>query len=106
MTTKIDGFPSSGPRPIASGAAVKSAYGATGTSSGTPVAGVAADDRVQLTGDAVNLQQYEKALASVPDTNVAKVQQLRAKVAEGSYQPNPAAIAARLARFEFDLSAA
>lgn len=104
MTVKIETFPASGARPIASGTAVKSSNAVAGDSSGTAVSAVSANDRVQLTGDAVNLQQFEKALAAVPRTDASKVERLRAAVDNGSYQPNPAAIAAKLARFEYAMA--
>lgn len=104
MTVKIETFSASGARPVASGSAAKSAAAVAGDSSSASVAAVSANDRVQLTGDAVNLQQFEKALAAVPRTDAGKVERLRAAVDNGSYQPNPAAIAAKLARFEYAMA--
>ncbi len=104
MTVKIETFPASGARPVASGGPAKSASAVAGDSGGAAVSAVSANDRVQLTGDAVNLQQFEKALAAVPRTDAGKVERLRAAIDNGSYQPNPAAIAAKLARFEWSLA--
>lgn len=104
MTVKIETFPASGVRPIASGAAVKSSNTVAGDSSSAAVSAVGASDRVQLTGDAVNLQQFEKTLAAVPRSDAGKVERLRTAIDNGSYQPNPAAIAARLARFEYAMA--
>lgn len=104
MTVKIDNFSAGGPRPVTSSGAAKSANAVAGDSSSASVSAVSANDRVQLTGDAVNLQQFEKALASVPRTDAGKVEKLRAAIDSGSYQPNPAAIAAKLARFEYAMA--
>lgn len=104
MTVKIETSSPGGPRPVAGGSAAKSAAAVAGDSSSATVAATPASDRVQLTGDAVNLQQYEKALAAVPRTDAGKVERLRAAVDNGSYQPNPAAIAAKLARFEYAMA--
>ncbi|WP_022975796.1 flagellar biosynthesis anti-sigma factor FlgM [Nevskia ramosa] len=104
MTVKIETFPASGARPVASSGPAKSANAIAGESSSGAVSAVSANDRVQLTGDAVNLQQFEKALAAVPRTDAGKVERLRAAVDNGSYQPNPAAIAAKLARFEYAMA--
>ncbi|WP_295679337.1 flagellar biosynthesis anti-sigma factor FlgM [uncultured Nevskia sp.] len=104
MTVKIETFPASSARPVACNGAAKSASAVAGDSSSSAVSAVGGTDRVQLTGDAVNLQQFEKALAAVPRTDASKVERLRAAVDNGSYQPNPAAIAAKLARFEYAMA--
>lgn len=103
MTVKIESFPAGGPRPVGS-TPVKSASTVAGDSGGGAVAAVSGNDRVQLTGDAVNLQQFEKALAVVPRTDAGKVERLRTAIGDGSYRPDPAAIAARLARFEWSMA--
>jgi len=104
MTVKIENFSAGGPRPTTSGTPAKSASAVAGDSGGASVTAAAASDRVQLTGDAVNLQQYEKALAAVPKADASKVEKLRAAIDSGRYQPNPAAIAAKLARFEYAMA--
>lgn len=87
-------------------AAPKSSAGVSGNSGSSPVAASPASDRVLLTGDALNRQQIDDALATVPKVDAGRVERLRAAVADGSYTPNPALIAAKLARFEWDLAPA
>jgi len=102
MSIKID-LP--GPSPLRP-AAPKSAAGVAGNSGSQPVSASAAGDRVQLTGDALNRQQIDEALAAVPRTDSGRVERLRAAIDNGSYTPNPATIAAKLARLEWDLAPA
>lgn len=103
MSIKID-LPGSNPlRPTA---AVKSSSSLAGNSGGQPVSSAAAGDRIRLTGDALDRQQIDQALAAVPKVDAGRVERLRASLADGSYQPNPASIAAKLARLEWDLAPA
>ena len=76
---------------------------ATGTSPSAPLAAVAATDTVRLTGDAVNLHQLDKTLASIPVVDQGRVAAIKQALAEGSYQLDPAAIADRLGHFEWQL---
>lgn len=76
---------------------------ATGASSSAPVAAVAATDTVRLTGDAVNLHQLDKTLASIPVVDQGRVAAIKQALAEGSYKLDPAAIADRLGHFEWQL---
>lgn len=101
MSLKID--PSGNPivRPAS---AAKSASGAAGTSSNQPVSAAAAGDQLRLTGDAVGRQQLDQALAAIPDVDTGRVERLKAALADGSYTPNPATIAAKFARIEWDLA--
>ncbi|WP_439640666.1 flagellar biosynthesis anti-sigma factor FlgM [Nevskia sp.] len=103
MSIKID-LPGSNPlRPTAP---AKSSAGVSGTSSSQPVAATGAGDRVQLTGDAVSRQQIDQALAAVPKIDASRVERLKSALASGSYIPNPASIAAKFARMEWDLNPA
>jgi len=102
MSIKID-LP--GPSPLRP-AAPKSAAGVAGNSGSQPVSASTASDRVLLTGDALNRQQIDETLAAVPKVDAGRVERLRAAIDSGSYTPNPATIAARLARLEWDLAPA
>lgn len=102
MSIKID-LPGTTPlRP----ASPKSSAGVAGNSGSQPVSGLGASDRVRLTGDALNRQQIDETLAAVPNVDSSRVERLKAAVADGSYSPNPATIAAKLARLEWDLAPA
>lgn len=103
MSIKID-LP--GSNPLRPASAAKPSSSVAGTSSSQPVSATAASDRVRLTGDAINRQQIDQALAAVPKVDAGRVERLKAAVSDGSYQPNPAAIAAKFARFEWDLAPA
>ena len=96
MSIKID-LP--GSNPLRPASAAKPSSSVAGTSSSQPVSATAASDRVRLTGDAINRQQIDQALAAVPKVDAGRVERLKAAVSDGSYQPNPAAIAAKFARF-------
>lgn len=76
---------------------------ATGASPSASVAAVAATDTVRLTGDAVNLHQLDKTLASIPVVDQGRVAAIKQALAEGRYQLDPAAIADRLGHFEWQL---
>lgn len=76
---------------------------AAGSSSSTPVAAVAATDTVRLTGDAVNLHQLDKTLASIPVVDHGRVAAIKQALSEGRYTVDPAAIADRLSHFEWQL---
>jgi negative regulator of flagellin synthesis FlgM len=102
MSIKID-LPGTTPlRPVAP----KSSAGVAGSSGNQPVSASGPSDRVLLTGDALNRQQIDETLATVPKVDAGRVERLKAAVADGSYSPNPATIAAKLARLEWDLAAA
>ncbi|WP_293371754.1 flagellar biosynthesis anti-sigma factor FlgM [Nevskia sp.] len=103
MSIKID-LP--GSNPLRPASPVKSSSTVSGTSSNQPVSATAAGDQLRLTGDAINRQQIDQALAAVPKVDAGRVERLKAAVSDGSYKPNPAAIAAKFARFEWDLAPA
>ncbi|MCX7061796.1 MAG: flagellar biosynthesis anti-sigma factor FlgM [Gammaproteobacteria bacterium] len=103
MSIKID-LP--GSQPLRPTSAAKSSAGVSGTSSGEPVTATAAGDQLRLTRDAVNRQQIDQQLAAIPDVDGGRVERLKAALADGSYTPNPASIAAKFARFEWDLAPA
>ena len=95
---KISGKPSDTPieRPIAVGRSA-----ATG-SAGAPLA--ARGDAVSLTEDARLLQQAAAAAAAAPDIDMDRVDSVRRELAEGRYQIDAEAIAAKLLKTEWELS--
>lgn len=97
MASKIEGFSPVGPTRVGP-AAVRGK-----SEPSKPVDGPAASDTLKLTGDAIDLQQLERALQAAPSVDVAKVAALRAAIESGSYKIDPDAIARRLAQFEQDL---
>ncbi|MBA4286105.1 MAG: flagellar biosynthesis anti-sigma factor FlgM [Xanthomonadaceae bacterium] len=103
MSIKID-LP--GSNPLRPAAVAKSSAGLAGSSGSQPVSATAASDRLRLTGDAVQRQQIDQALAAIPEVDGGRVERLKAALADGSYTPNPASIAAKFARFEWDLAPA
>ncbi|MCK9192890.1 MAG: flagellar biosynthesis anti-sigma factor FlgM [Nevskia sp.] len=107
MTTKIDAYQANVPRPISTANAptrTTLSTAATGNSSSAPVSAVSQNDRVQLTGDAVQLQQFEKTLSAIPSTDRSRVDSIRQSLANGTFQTDPQAIASKLLRFEGELS--
>jgi len=104
MATKIDAYSaaaSSGPA-----STVRPANVAANGSSSASSPNVQKVDSVKLTPDAVQLQQLEKAVSSIPVTNKDKVAQVRQALADGTYKIDPGAIAGKLARMELDLAKA
>jgi negative regulator of flagellin synthesis FlgM len=61
------------------------------------VSATAATDSVRLTGDAEGLQALERQLGTAPaGIDVAKVEAVRAAIADGSYRIDAAQIASRM----------
>ncbi|HEY4583606.1 MAG TPA: flagellar biosynthesis anti-sigma factor FlgM, partial [Lysobacter sp.] len=66
-----------------------------------PVAAPAAADSVRLTGEATGLQAaVEAQLGRAAPMDMAKINAVRAALADGSYQVNPQEIANRLVALE------
>jgi negative regulator of flagellin synthesis FlgM len=109
MSAKIDTYSPSPARAAPSrGASQANAVStpvSAGASSSKPVSAVEQTDRVQLTGDAVNLQQFQKAATEAPAGNRARVERIKLAVANGSYSIDPMKIAARLSRLDGELGA-
>jgi negative regulator of flagellin synthesis FlgM len=97
MASKIEGFSPVGPTRVGTAAPRAKSDPAK------PVDSPAAADTLKLTGDAIDLQQLERALAQAPSVDVGKVAALRAAIESGTYKIDPDAIARRLAQFEQDL---
>lgn len=63
-------------------------------------------DRVSLTGDALRMQQVEKALGETGSTEVdgARVARIRDAIANGTYRIDAQRIAAKMSRMDADLA--
>lgn len=100
MSNKIETY---GPQMTGAPARVRTAETA-GTAGGERVAAVAGSDSVKLTGDAVLLQQLEKAAAEAPVVDERRVAEVRQALADGSYRVDPQTVAAKLARMEWEFA--
>ena len=73
---------------------------------GQPVAAVAPSDSVRLTGEAEGLQALERQLGAAPaGIDVARVNEVRAAIADGSYRVDAQQIANRMLALDSALSA-
>jgi len=98
MTSRIDAPP---PAARAAEAAAMSSVGRAGAPRTEPVAPALAVDRVILTGDAEGLQAMGRDLATAPPgIDMARVNALKAAIAEGSYKVDAATIATRMLGLE------
>ncbi len=61
------------------------------------------NEKVTLTSTASRLGQLTQQTNASNEVNAERVASLRAAIADGSYQPNPASIASRLMSFENQL---
>jgi negative regulator of flagellin synthesis FlgM len=61
---------------------------------------VSQSDKVSVTSEASRLKQIEEQLSSVPEVNSAKVSEIRKQIADGTFNFDPQAIAAKLIAFE------
>ena len=101
MTVKIDGL-SPAPRPVDT--VTTPATTRAGADRSEPV-GAAATDNMRLTSEAAGLQVLERELGADPaGIDVARVNQVRAALADGSYRIDPQEIANRLLALERELS--
>lgn len=100
MTQKIDGGGVSRPiENVTTGASARA-----GTDRTAPVAAPGGDS-LRLTGEASGLQTLARELGAAPaGIDMAKVNAVRAALADGSYQVDPAKIADRMLRLERDLA--
>ena len=60
----------------------------------------ASADRVSVTSEAARLQEIEEQLMAVPEVNSAKVAEIKAQIANGTFDFNPQRIAEKLIAFE------
>lgn len=104
MTHKIDGAMSPALRQIEA-ASSQATQSRAGADRGQPVAATATADQMRLTGDATHLQALERELGSTPaGIDVAKVNAIRASLADGSYKVDAQAVADRMLSLENALS--
>lgn len=61
-------------------------------------------DDVKLTDTATNLKRIESKLASVPEADQSRIDDVRARLEEGSYEVNHERLAQKLLRLDQDLS--
>lgn len=101
MTHRIDA-PS--PASRTAEAAALSAVGRAGAPRTEPVAATPAVDRVILTGDAEGLQAMGRELGTRPaGIDMARVNALKAAIADGSYRIDAATVATRMLGLEHAL---
>ena len=100
MTSKIDSL---GTVAVGLGAAGKAAADRPATAAVASTAPAAPVDRVSLTGDAVRMQQLDKAVVQAPKVDAARVAGIKAALAGGRYQVDAKNVAAKLSRFEWEM---
>lgn len=100
MTSKIDSL---GTVAVGLGPACKAAADRPAAAAVTSTAPAPPVDRVSLTGDAVRMQQLDKAVAQAPKVDAARVANAKAAIAGGRYQVDARSVAAKLSRFEWDM---
>lgn len=99
MTQKIDGgLPVA--RPVDAGATATSRAGAPRNEA---VSAAAQSDSLRLTGEAAGLQVLERQLGTEPAIDTARVESVRAAIADGSYRIDPQQIASRMIDLEKQL---
>lgn len=99
MTTKIDG--PSPPTARIVDTAASAATARAGMDRSKPVGAAPAADSVRLTGEATGLQAaVENQLGRGAPLDMARVNAVKASLADGSYQVNPREIANRLVALE------
>jgi negative regulator of flagellin synthesis FlgM len=94
MTHKIEGT-----QPLArpSEPVATSAAGRAGAERGQPVSAASTAESVRFTGEAESLQALERQLGSAPaGIDVARVNALRAAIADGSYRVDAGQVASRM----------
>ena len=102
MSHKIDsGLPvARAPEPVNA-----AATGRAGGERSQPVAATAPADSVRLTGEADGLQALERQLGAAPaGIDVARVNELRAAIADGSYRIDAQQVADRMLALDSALS--
>lgn len=57
-------------------------------------------DKVSMTSEAARLQKIEEQLSAVPAVNSARVAEIKAAIANGSFTIDPQAVAGKLVAFE------
>lgn len=102
MTTKIDGgLPALRAAELAS---TGPAQARAGEDRSKAIDAAAAGDSLRLTGEAAGLQALQRELAAPAGIDVAKVNQVRAALADGSYRVDPQQIATRMLALDSELA--
>lgn len=101
MTHKIDGGL---PVARAADASLASATSRAGAPRNEPVAATVETDSVRLTGEAAGLQALERQLGTEPaGIDMARVEAVRAAIADGSYRVDAQQIASKMLELEKQL---
>lgn len=102
--TKIEGA-AMPPRPVEAGATAAAQGARAGGERTAPIAAASGADSVRLTGEATGLQALERELGAGPaGIDVARVNAIRASLADGSYRVDAQAIAGRMIDLESALT--
>ena len=101
MSNKIDQLP---PQALTRAVGTPAAAGGAGREQGS-VKATAATDTLQLSGNAINLQQLEQTVKSAPVEDSARVEAVRDALAKGTYQIDAQSIANGLIQAERSLRA-
>lgn len=103
MTTKIDGGPPAAAR-AAELASSNPAQVRAGEDRSKPVSAVPQADSMRLTGEAAGLQVLQRELGAAPaGIDTARVNEVRAALADGSYRIDPQQVATRMLALESEL---
>lgn len=98
--TKIEGA-AMPPRPVEAGSAAAAHGARAGGERTAPIAATPEADSVRLTGEATGLQALERELGAAPaGIDVARVNAIRASLADGSYRVDAQAVANRMLDLE------
>lgn len=103
MANKIGGFDN---RPVRTGADRPVERADVRATTGQNTGATSADSSVTLTDAAKRLAALERAIAAVPDVDMARVEELRSAIESGRYSVDADRIARRLLDLEHELSAA
>lgn len=98
MSTKIGGFDNR-PVPVSTGRAVKR----SSDSGSSSASGEAQSTGSHITDSAKHLAELEQTLQALPAVNDARVEDVRGRLANGSYEINAERIADKLLNSERDL---
>lgn len=101
MANKIGGFDN---RPVRTGADRQVERADARATAGQPAAATPAGSSVTLTDAAKRLAALERAVAAVPDVDMARVEELRNAIESGRYTVDAERIATRLLDIERDLA--
>ncbi|MBR9726743.1 flagellar biosynthesis anti-sigma factor FlgM [Shewanella intestini] len=61
-------------------------------------------DSVSITSQAHGLQSAQSKMASLPDVNQAKIDEIKQAISDGKYKVDPEKLAANIANFESELN--